>query len=163
VGRDEELSTMASIFREVADDRTARMVTVIGDAGVGKSRLVREVIERIAAGSRVLSGRCLPYGDGITFWPLLMMVREAAGIRDADSPEAAQAKLLEAVRDREVADRLASAAGLSAAAFPLPEINWAARKFLELFAANGPVVAFVDDIHWAEAAYLDLLEHVLQT
>src|SRR5439155_563440 len=102
---------VAGIFGEVADGRTARMVTVIGDAGVGKSRLVREVIERIAAGSRVLTGRCLPYGDGITFWPLLMMVREAAGIRDADSPEAARALLLEAVHDREVADRLASAAG----------------------------------------------------
>ena len=163
VGRDEELSTMARIFREVAEGRAVRMVTVIGDAGVGKSRLVREVIGRIAAGSRVLSGRCLPYGDGITFWPLLMMVREAAGIRDADSPEAARSKLLEAVRDREVADRLASAAGLSTAAFPLNEINWAARKFFELFAASGPLVVFVDDIHWAEAAYLDLLEHVLQT
>jgi class 3 adenylate cyclase/tetratricopeptide (TPR) repeat protein len=163
VGRDEELATLGALYREVAEGRCARMVTVIGDAGVGKSRLVREVLERIAAGARVLSGRCLPYGDGITFWPLSMMVREAAGIREADSPETAQSKLFDAVRDREVAERLASAAGLSAAAFPLQEINWAARKFLEILATRGPVVAFVDDIHWAETAFLDLLEHVLQT
>ena len=80
VGRDAELALLGKVYREVADGRSARMVTIIGDAGVGKSRLVREVIERIAAGARVLSGRCLPYGDGVTFWPLLMMVREAAGI-----------------------------------------------------------------------------------
>ena len=63
-----------------------RLVTVIGDAGLGKSRLVREVTDRIAAGARVLRGRCLPYGDGITFWPLVGMVREAADIRDDDQP-----------------------------------------------------------------------------
>ena len=163
VGRDEELATLSSISREVADGRVVRMVTVIGDAGVGKSRLAREVVDRIAVGARVLTGRCLPYGDGITFWPLLMMVREVADIRDADSPEAARAKLLAAVGERAIADRLASAAGLSAAAFPLHEINWAARKFLELLASTGPVIALVDDIHWAETAFLDLLAHVLQT
>ncbi len=136
---------------------------MIGDAGFGKSRLVREVIDHIAVGARVLSGRCLPYGDGITFWPLLMMVREAADIRDTDSPEAAQAKLLQAVGDTEVADRLASAAGLTSASFPLAELNWAARKFFERWASAGPLLAFIDDIHWAEPAFLDLLEHVQAT
>lgn len=163
VGREAELATLQGLFHEVTERRAARMVTLIGDAGFGKSRLVREVIDRIAAGARVLSSRCLPYGDGITFWPLLMMVREAADIRDADSPESAQAKLLKALGDREVAERLASAAGLSTAAFPLGEINWAARKFFEGWAASGPLVVFVDDIHWAEPAFLDLLEHVQQT
>jgi class 3 adenylate cyclase/tetratricopeptide (TPR) repeat protein len=163
VGRDAELATLAALFGEVVRDRSARLVTVIGDAGFGKSRLVREVIDHIAVGARVLSGRCLPYGDGITFWPLLMMVREAADIRDADSPEAAQAKLLQAVGDTELAERLASAAGLTTASFPLAELNWAARKFLERWANSGPLVAFIDDIHWAEPAFLDLLEHVQAT
>ena len=144
-------------------ERSARMVTVIGDAGFGKSRLVREVIDHIAVGARVLSGRCLPYGDGITFWPLLMMVREAADIRGTDSPEVALDKLLQAVGDPEVADRLASAAGLITASFPLAELNWAARKFFERWASAGPLVAFVDDIHWAQPAFLDLLEHVQST
>ncbi len=163
VGRDAELAALAELFGQVSRERTARMVTLIGDAGFGKSRLVREVIDRIAVGARVLTGRCLPYGDGITFWPLLMMVREAADIRDADSPEIALDKLLAAVGDAEVAQRLASAAGLTTASFPLAELNWAARKFLEGWAASAPLVAFVDDIHWAEPAFLDLLEHVQLT
>ena len=163
VGRDAELATLAGLFREVEQGRVTRLVTLIGEAGSGKSRLVHEVIDRMAAGARVLSGRCLPYGDGITFWPLLMMVREAADIRGSDSPEVARVKLLAAVGDTEVAQRLASAAGLSTASYPLGEINWAARKFLAGWASATPLVAFVDDIHWAEPAFLDLLEHVQQT
>jgi class 3 adenylate cyclase/tetratricopeptide (TPR) repeat protein len=166
VGREAELATLAGVYRDVVQGRAARMVTLIGDAGAGKTRLVHEVIARIAKGvkgARVLSGRCLPYGDGITFWPLSMMVREAADIRASDSPEAAQAKLRSAVGDAEVAQRLASAAGLSTATYPLGEINWAARKFLAGWAAEAPVVAFIDDIHWAEPAFLDLLDHVQQT
>lgn len=163
VGRDAELAALGAALREVSEQRQARLVTVVGDAGFGKSRLVREVIDRLAAGARVLSGRCLPYGDGITFYPLQTMVRDAAGIRDSDSPEAAQAKLLQTVGDADVATRLASAAGLSAAACPLAEINWAARRFLEAEAGDGPLIAFFDDIHWAEPAFLDLLEHVQQT
>jgi class 3 adenylate cyclase/tetratricopeptide (TPR) repeat protein len=163
VGRDEELGTLTALFDQVVSERAARMVTLVGDAGFGKSRLVHEVIDRIAAGARVLTGRCLPYGDGITFWPLLMMVREAADIRDADSPEIALDKLLQAVGDPEVANRLASAAGLVSTPFPLSELNWAARKFFEGWSSTVPLVAFVDDIHWAEPAFLDLLEHVQLT
>ncbi len=129
--------------------------------GMGKSRLVREVVDQIAAGARTLRGRCLPYGEGITFWPLVGMVREAADIRDEDHPDAARAKLLQAVKDPEVAARLASAVGLSEQSFPLHELYWGARKFLEGLAADDPVVAVIDDIHWAEPAFLDLLVHIL--
>ncbi len=163
IGRDAELATLRALYRQVGEERTARMITLLGEAGYGKSRLVREVLEHIAAGARSLSGRCLPYGDGITFWPLLMMVREACGIRDSDTPEAAQARLLATVGDAEVARRLASAAGLSTETFPLADLNWAARKFLEGQAGAGPLVVFVDDIHWAEPSFLDLLEHVQLT
>jgi class 3 adenylate cyclase/tetratricopeptide (TPR) repeat protein len=161
VGRETELAALHVAYQQVCEGRLVRLVTVFGDAGLGKSRLVREVTDRIAADARVLRGRCLPYGDGITFWPLVGMVCEAANIRDRDHPEAARAKLLAAVGDADVEARLASAVGLSTAAFPLHEIYWGARKFLEGFAALGPVVALVDDIHWAEPAFLDLLEHVL--
>lgn len=161
VGRDAELAAVAAQYDAVRRERRPRMVTLIGDAGFGKSRLVREVIERIAVDARALSGRCLPYGDGITFWPLLMMVREAADIRDTDSPAIALEKLDAVTGDAEVTARLASAAGLSSAVYPLAEINWAARKALERAAAEAPLVAFVDDIHWAEPAFLDLLEQVL--
>jgi len=161
VGRDEELAALGLAYREVRESRVARLVTVIGDAGQGKSRLVREVIEKIAVGSPVLRGRCLPYGDGITFWPLAGMVWEAAHIREDDEPETARSKLMAVVDDAEVAARLMSAVGLSTAAFPLPELYWAARKFIEGRAIDAPVVVLVDDIHWAEPAFLDLLEYIL--
>jgi class 3 adenylate cyclase/tetratricopeptide (TPR) repeat protein len=163
VGRDEELAALSAAYQKVCEGRTVQLVTVIGDAGLGKSRLVREVVDRIAVGARVLRGRCLPYGDGITFWPLVGMVWEAAGIRQDDSPEIAQTKLGAVVRDPDAAARIASAVGLSPAAFPMHELYWGARKFLEGFAANAPVVAFIDDIHWAEPAFLDLIEHILDT
>jgi len=162
VGRDAELAQATRVYREVVDGPAVRMVTVIGDAGVGKSRLVHEVVSRIAAGATVLRGRCLPYGDGITFWPLRVMLG-AADVRDDDKPEEAQAKLMSFLGDRDVVDRVAAATGLSAGNYPLHEIYWGARKVLEILAARGPVVALVDDIHWAETAFLDLLEHVLST
>ena len=163
VGRDDDLAALRRVYAEACNSGVARLVTVIGDAGVGKSRLVHEVIEHIAAGAQVLSGRCLPYGDGITFWPLMTMVREAAGIQPDDTPEQARARVLAGVGDAAIADRLCSAAGLDSTPYPLHEINWAARKFLEQMAAHGPVLAFIDDIHWAEPALLDLIEHVLDS
>ncbi len=163
VGRDVELGALEGVYREACEQRAPRLVTVIGDAGAGKTRLTAEFVDRRAGHARVLRGRCLPYGDGITFWPLRGIVGEAAGIREDDTPEAAREKLLSSAVDAGVADRLAAAVGLSTAAFPLHETNWAARKFLERLAAKGPVVAFIDDIHWAETAFLDLVEHVLDT
>jgi len=162
VGRDTELAEATRVYRDVVEGPAVRMITVIGDAGVGKSRLVHEVVSHITAGATVLRGRCLPYGDGITFWPLRVMLG-AAGIADDDKPEEAQAKLLAFLGDRDVVDRVAAATGLSAGNYPLHEIYWAARKVLEILAARAPVVALIDDIHWAESAFLDLLEHVLST
>jgi predicted ATPase len=91
------------------------------------------------------------------------MVRGAAGIGDDDTPEAARDKVLALVGAQDVADRLSSAIGLSAAAFPLHELYWGARKFLETVAAQSPVAVLVDDIHWAQPTFLDLLENLLDT
>jgi len=162
VGRDAELAEITRLYREALDGACTRMVTVIGDAGIGKSRLVHEVVTRITGGATVLRGRCLAYGDGITFWPLRVMLG-AAGISDDDNTEEAHAKLLSYLGDRDVADRVAAATGLSSENFPLHEVYWAARKVLEILAARAPVVALIDDIHWAEPAFLDLLDHVLST
>src|SRR5262245_57100558 len=90
VGRDAELAEIARAYREAIEGNCTRMVTVIGDAGVGKSRLVHEVVTRVTAGAAVLRGRCLAYGDGITFWPLRVMLG-AAGISDDDKPDEAHA------------------------------------------------------------------------
>ncbi len=161
VGREAELAALEALYREVCDRCAPRLATIVGDAGVGKSRLVHEVLERVAGGARVLRGRCLPYGEGVTFWPLRGMLTEVANIRADDSPETARAKIRNVVADADVADRLASAVGLLSTQFPLIELYWGARKFLEGLAADRPVVALLDDIHWADPAFLDLIEHVL--
>ena len=163
VGRNAELAVLQAAWNGVLVQRGAHLVTVIGDAGVGKTRLVRETIERAGGQARVLAGRCLAYGEGITFWPLREMVVAAAAINPDDTPEVAREKLLACVGEAQIADRLASAAGLSEKAFPLHEIYWGARRFLQVQAREQPVIALFDDIHWAEPAFLDLLEHLLDT
>ena len=163
VGRDAELGALRSAWNAVVATRRAQLVTVIADAGVGKSRLVRELMDRVRADAMLVFGRCLAYGEGITFWPLREMVVAAARIDRDDTPETAYGKLLECVGDADVADRLASAAGLSPRQFPLHEINWGARRFMQCLAKDGPVLAMIDDIHWAEPAFLDLIESLIDT
>ncbi|MGZ8992884.1 MAG: AAA family ATPase [Burkholderiaceae bacterium] len=163
VGRDEELAVLQSAWDAVRASGHVRLVTVIGDAGIGKSRLVRELMDRASSGADIICGRCLAYGDGITFWPLHEMVFSAAQIRSDDTPDAAREKLLACTGSADIADRLASATGLSAAPFPLHEIYWGVRRFMQVLAAERPVLALFDDIHWAEPAFLDLLESLLET
>src|SRR5205823_3893270 len=116
-------------------------------------------------GARVVKGRCLPYGRGITFWPLAEIVRETAAIRDDDPPDAARAKLRAVAGDGsdDVVARVASAIGLGAADFGLDEINWGTRRLFEFQAAEQPLVVVFEDVHWAESALLDLVEYVLAT
>ncbi|HEY6058717.1 MAG TPA: AAA family ATPase, partial [Candidatus Limnocylindrales bacterium] len=161
VGRHDELTRLAGSFATVGAERTCRMVTIVGDAGVGKSRLIREFAADVGQGAQVVRGRCLSYGEGITFWPLVEIVREVADIRDDDPPEVGRSKVTAAATDPDVAARVAAIAGLSSAQFALPELFWAARRLLELLAARRPLVVVVDDVHWAEPAFLDLLEHVV--
>ncbi|MBA2547432.1 MAG: AAA family ATPase [Burkholderiaceae bacterium] len=163
VGRDEELAALRSSWDAVQAERRVRMATVIGDAGIGKSRLVRELMDQVGGRARIVCGRCLAYGDGITFWPLREMVFAVAAIRSDDKPDIARDKLLACIGDADVVDRIASATGLSPASFPLHEIYWGARRFMQVLAAQGPVLALFDDIHWAEPAFLDLLENLLET
>ena len=117
----------------------------------------REFTSASADTALVIRGRCLPYGDGITFWPLREIVRDAAGIQADDPADVVQAKLQWEIPDPEVVERLASVIGVSETAFPVPELFWAARRFLEELAADRPVVAIIDDIHWAEPTFLELL------
>jgi class 3 adenylate cyclase/tetratricopeptide (TPR) repeat protein len=164
VGREQELAQVLSVWERVASERRAALVTVIGDAGVGKTRLVHEVTQRLVdRGARFISGRCLPYGDGITFWPLRGMVLGAAGVAQDDTSDVARQKILACVGDVDVADRLASAAGLASTAFTVQDIAWSARRFLQALAVAAPVVALIDDIHWAEPAFLDLIESLLDS
>ncbi|MBI2777012.1 MAG: AAA family ATPase [Chloroflexi bacterium] len=171
VGRAAELARLAEALDEVEDFRACRVRIVVGDAGVGKSRLVREFRERVGDRARILRGRCLPYGDGITFWPLVEIVREAAAIEADDAPEVAIAKI-EALVGAEgrggeegpgITERVAAAIGLSTTRFPVAELFWGARKLLEGLARSRPLVLAIDDIHSAEPTFLEFLDHLVET
>ena len=138
------------------------LFTVTGPAGIGKSRLVREFVSTIAGRAHALSGRCLSYGEGITFWPIAEMAFQAAGISEDDPPQQARAELrelLEGTPDGEtVAAHLAGLLGLDGSG-PV-EPPWAVRRFLEALGRRRPVVAVFDDIHWGEPTLLEVIEHV---
>ena len=161
VGRETELAALRGALDDAVATRATRLVTLTGDAGVGKSRLVRELVAGLESSALALRGRCLSYGEGITFWPIGEIVRSAAGIGEDDAPAAARAKLLAIAPDREVAARVASIVGLSSATAPLPEVFWGVRRLLEELARHRPLVVVIDDVHWAEPALLDLLDHLL--
>jgi predicted ATPase len=125
VGRRSELRLLADAFDRAVRDETCILFTVLGQAGVGKSRLVEEFSSTIATGTQVLRGRCLSYGDGITYWPIVEMITSAADLSDTDPPEFTLAKitaLLEGVPEAAViAQRLGQILGLAgAAASPAP-------------------------------------------
>ena len=168
VGRDAEVALLGRAFEQAAAGRRGRLVTVIGDAGVGKSRLIADFVGSVANRGAVVRGRCLPYGDGITFWPIVDVTRQAATISDEDSPDVAREKLSGLVdadvpeRD-EIVARVCSAVGLSTEAYPVAELFWAIRKLFEGLAARHPLVVVVDDIHSAEATFLELLDHIVES
>ena len=163
VGREEELAKLHRALDEATAQRACRVATVVGDAGLGKTRLVNEFAVREAERARSLWGRCLPYGEGITFWPVAEVVRSAAGIAEPDSPEAARSKVRDLVGDAEdgadVADRVAAAIGLDEGG-DIRETFWAVRRLFEFLANEGPLVVVFEDIHWAESTFMDLLEYI---
>jgi class 3 adenylate cyclase/tetratricopeptide (TPR) repeat protein len=165
VGREEELARLLSSFDEAVTDRACRLVTVIGDAGVGKSRLHDEFMRTVAENAQILRGRCLSYGEGITFWPLGEAVRQAASIREDDSPDVAYARLADLAGDAEagIVDRVAAAIGVSTERFGIDELFWGVRKLLETLAQHRPVVLLFDDVHWAATTFLELIEHLVDS
>jgi class 3 adenylate cyclase/tetratricopeptide (TPR) repeat protein len=162
IGRESELDLLANTFDRTVRDRRAHLFTIYGEAGVGKSRLAREFVDSLE-GATVLIGRCLPYGEGITYWSLAEMVKTVAGISDDDPLEEAFEKLKDHCEDEAVADLLGLASGVLEALdgdrYP-QEIAWAARAFVEKLAETQPVVLAFEDIHWAEEPLLDLIEHL---
>jgi class 3 adenylate cyclase/tetratricopeptide (TPR) repeat protein len=163
VGRGDELAVLTEALERATERRRAELVTVLGPAGVGKSRLLRELLVR--AGSMVGSvhGRCLSYGEGITFWPLAEIVHDAARIDDDDPHDVAVSKVAALTEDDALTERLCAAIGLSDAVFPVEETFWAARRLLEGLATGRPLVVAVDDIHWAEGTLLDLIRFVAES
>ena len=148
VGRQRERRRVLDAFHQAVADGSCQLFTVLGAAGVGKSRLVAEVLETIDGAATVASGRCLPYGDGLTWWPLIEAQREGA-VLDRRGPAAAEAAGLVA--------RLLEPDGPAVAP---DEAFWAVRRILESIARSRPLVLVIDDLHWAEPTFVDLVEHV---
>jgi class 3 adenylate cyclase len=166
IGRERELARLQHAYRDAVGERRCELFTLLGSAGVGKSRLVREFLAAVEGEARILRGRCLPYGEGITYWPLAEALREAASISEADDREAARGRLLtllEGERNAEpVAARMASAIGLSDERAVQSEVFSAVRRTLEHLANERPLVVVWEDIHWAEPAFLDLIDHLAE-
>ena len=162
VGRQTELHALQDRFDAVVNGNQCELVTIFGSAGVGKSRLTHEFLTSVDARARVLRCHCLSYGEGITFWALRAAIAQVSGASPLEPQQAARAKLdaLVGAENVDVADRLAAVMGLSAESFPLQETFWATRRFLEIMAADQPLVMVFDDIHWAEPTFLELIEHL---
>ena len=165
VGRDRELEDLRRAFTRAAEDRSCVLFTVLGAAGEGKSRLVEEFLGSVDGSAGVLTGRCLPYGEGITYWPVAEAVRTALGVRAFDAPPEVGARLEEIVGEDEhaaaIANRIAEVLGSRGGVGSAEELPWAVRRFLEILAIDRPLVTVWEDIHWAEPAFLDLVDHVV--
>ena len=162
VDRERPLRLMRDIFETARESRACWLLTVLGQPGIGKSRLVAELVGELKAEARVLQGRCLPYGEGITYRPIAEALRQALGpaVEGEGWVRERLSGLLAGEEHREVmAERLAGLLGLGPAAGP-EELPWAVRRFLEVMAERQPLVLVVDDLHWGEPALLELLEHV---
>jgi len=164
VGRDDELSMLENTYTRVVKNKRAHLVTIFGEPGVGKSRLAREFLETLE-GTTVLRGRCLPYGEGITYWPLAEMVKVSAGIHDDEPVRQAFDKLRACCEDEAIADLLANASGVLEAVEAEAtgqEIAWAAREWAARLAEPQPLVLVFEDIHWSEEPLLELVEHLAE-
>lgn len=164
VGRDQDLLDLTASFERVPQSAQAEWVVVAGEAGSGKSSLVETFRSQVEDQARVLEGRCLPYGEGITFWPIAEIVRAAAGVDELDSRETARDKvsaLGTAMADGDlVTKRLVAAMGLSDEVVNAQEVFWAVRSLFEHLATAKPLVVVLEDLHWAEETLLDLVEYL---
>jgi len=159
VGRRAELAQVREAFERTVQERTAYVFTLLGPAGIGKSRLASELAASLAEVASVLTGRCLPYGDGITFWPLVEIVRELVGENEDPRPAIARLVAGEDAADA-IAERIAAALGRSHEAASAEETFWAVRKLFEALAQDRPLVVVFEDVHWAEPTFLAMVEHV---
>ena len=164
VAREAELTRLRALFDEVVETSTCQVVSVIGAAGIGKSRLTNELLVDVVGDARVAQGRCLPYGEGITFWPLVDIIRGLAGVGELDAAEAARAKVKALLgpgpESATVCDRVAGILGLGEAAPSIQETFWAVRRLIQEVARERPLILLFDDLHWGEPTLLDLVEYL---
>jgi len=156
VGREREVARLREVFEQATRERALHMLTILGSAGIGKSRLAQELASLAAERATVLVGRCVPYGEGITFWSLREIVGQltTAGPNEALLPEEHEA--------RPLADTLEEAIGDAGMSSDREEIFWATRSLFEALARDRPLVVFFEDVHWAEPTFLDLVEYLAE-
>ena len=168
VGRELEKALLVGTFERSAQQRSCQLVTIVGEPGVGKSRLAAELFQHIDERPDLVTwrqGRCLPYGEGIAFWALGEIVKAECGILDSDSPAEAEAKLGRALPVDEqdsvwLKARLAPLVGAPSESASQEESFTAWRRFLEALNPQGPTVLVFEDLHWADDALLSFLEHL---
>jgi class 3 adenylate cyclase len=180
VGREHELELLRSLYGRLAASGRAQLVTVYGDPGIGKSRLTREFLawaQEQPLPPALMKGRCLPYGESLTYWPLAEIVKAYTGVLHSDGHDAALGKIARLADDvlaaapdpAQAAAALAFTFGLEDPRFGFADLaprqvrleaHEAWRAFFTGLAAERPVIAIVEDIHWADAALLDLLEEL---
>ena len=184
VGRASELEVLESLYHRSAAEGRPNLVTIYGDPGVGKSRLTAEFLSWAATARTppdVVKGRCLPYGDGVTYWPLAEILKTRSGVLDTDRPDAVLEKIRAMGRDLLTEELAADPAKTTAAlAYTVgvddPDVPFGSleprevrlkthaawRSFFSALATGSPVVAVIEDIHWADPALLDLLEELAE-
>ena len=159
VGREQELAELDRVYASVSTERRVRLVTIYGAPGIGKSRLAAELALRRQGAATCHFGRCWPDQEDATFAPLRDVVTAVAGAE----PAAGLRRLLIAEREGELmAGRVAAAVGARSDPGPVEETAWAVRRLLETLARSRPLVLVLEDIHWAAAAFLDLVEQIAQ-
>jgi class 3 adenylate cyclase/tetratricopeptide (TPR) repeat protein len=168
VGRERELALLRDALARAAAERSAQLVTLVGVPGIGKSRLVYELFRHVEELPEFITwrhGRCLPYGDGVSFWALGEIVKAEAGILDTDEPPEVERKLREAAGDPWVESHLRPLVGLPVDADRGGERRVEAfaawRRFFESLADEHPVVLVVEDLHWADDDLLDFVDHLV--
>ncbi len=151
VGRADELDLLRRAWERTTNERSCHLFTVLGPAGVGKSRLAAEFLDSLGDAA-VVRGRCLPYGEGITYWPVVEVLKQILGPDSATiGGYGLEARAGFAIR---------SVLGDESVGASAEEIAWAVRKLLETVAEERPLVCVFDDVHWGEETFLDLVEHI---
>ena len=178
VGRDSELDELVAFCDSLLEERFAGMAAIVGAPGIGKSRLLLEVVQQLESRFEIHWGKCLSYGEGITYWPVMEIFKSAAGILQSDDRKAAAARLdafLEtlATQDldelRTIASALSNLIGIpttprgtyATSEISQAELHWGIRRALQLMATEKPTAIVVEDLHWAEPTLLELIAHIL--
>jgi class 3 adenylate cyclase/tetratricopeptide (TPR) repeat protein len=178
VGREAELEELLTFSHSIFEDRVVGMTAILGSPGVGKSRLLLELVNRLEGRFQVHWGKCLSYGEGITYWPVTEIFKSAAGILQSDDRETSAMRLdafLEALGTSDLDELRTIAAALSnligipttprgtyaASEISQAELHWGIRRAMQILAAEQPVAIVIEDLHWAEPTLLELISHVL--